>query len=283
MEILFLGTAAAESIPALFCRCEYCREAALRGGRDLRLRCGFLVNRHLLIDFGPDVTAYKRFYNLDLAMVDTVCVTHSHTDHLNVPDLCYRDTKYFDFAHIPDEKPLQLYGNKKSCAMIRRGLEFEFGPLKDDCFDIHEIAPGSAVLSAELTITALAARHTPDEDCLFFLVQEGNAVFLQMNDTALPGEDLEQSLAGLLQGKKLSAVSMDCTNGREPGGKTHMGIEDVIVVKKRLINAGLADEKTVFAANHFSHNGHALHADLERALAPHGIIPAWDGMVLTLD
>jgi phosphoribosyl 1,2-cyclic phosphate phosphodiesterase len=280
MEILFLGTAAAEGIPALFCRCEYCREAALRGGRDLRLRCSFLVNRHLLLDFSPDVMTHKRLYNLDLAAVDTVCITHSHTDHLNVPDLGYRDTQYF--AHIPDEKPLQLYGNKKSCAVIRQGLEFEFGILKDDCLEIHEIAPGSIVQSAKLRITALAARHDPREDCMFFLVQEEKTAFLQMNDTALPGEDLERSLAGLLQGKKLNAVSMDCTNGREPGGKTHMSIEDIVVLKKRLVNAGLADEKTIFAANHFSHNGHILHAELEQTLAPHNIIPAWDGMVLAL-
>jgi phosphoribosyl 1,2-cyclic phosphate phosphodiesterase len=54
------------------------------------------------------------------------------------------------------------------------------------------------------------------------------------------------------------------------------------MLKKRLLNASLANEKTLFFANHFSHNGHASHKVLSEALCPHGITPAYDGMVLNL-
>ena len=42
----------------------------------------------------------------------------------------------------------------------------------------------------------------------------------------------------------------------------------------------LKPDAQVFA-NHFSHNGHALHADLEAFFAPKGIGVGYDGMVVS--
>ena len=49
MKITFLGTAAAEGIPALFCNCQCCTEARRRGGKNLRTRSQSLINDDLLI------------------------------------------------------------------------------------------------------------------------------------------------------------------------------------------------------------------------------------------
>ena len=38
MNLLFLGSAASEAIPALWCECPNCRKAAALGGRNLRRR-----------------------------------------------------------------------------------------------------------------------------------------------------------------------------------------------------------------------------------------------------
>ena len=54
MRLQFLGSAASESIPALWCECENCRKAARLGGRNLRRRTAYLVGDHTLVDFGPD-------------------------------------------------------------------------------------------------------------------------------------------------------------------------------------------------------------------------------------
>ena len=43
MKLQFLGSAAAEGWPAMFCECPACKEAARRGGRDLRLRAGSIA------------------------------------------------------------------------------------------------------------------------------------------------------------------------------------------------------------------------------------------------
>jgi len=233
-----------------------------------------------MIDITPDIMLHKRLYSLDLAAVDTLCITHSHTDHLNVTDLCFRSTKHY--VTIPNEKPLTVYANKKSCEVIRKGMEFDFGIPNDASFIIRVISAKSVIQSAELRVTPFNARHDSREDCLFYLIQEGDLSFIQINDSGLPGEEFESALAEALEGRKLSAVCMDCTFCLESCGTSHMCIDENITLKKRLLYASLANEKTLFFANHFSHNGHASHKELSEALGPHGITPAYDGMVLNL-
>ena len=72
MELLFLGTGAAQGYPAIFCRCENCEAARQRGGRSIRRRSALLVNDDLLLDFGPDVmaAATRRAGALERAVVD---------------------------------------------------------------------------------------------------------------------------------------------------------------------------------------------------------------------
>ena len=44
MKFHFLGTAAAEGIPALFCECAVCKEAREKGGRFIRTRSQALID-----------------------------------------------------------------------------------------------------------------------------------------------------------------------------------------------------------------------------------------------
>ena len=54
MKITYLGTGAAEGIPALFCRCKYCNGVRERGGREVRSRSQIFIDGELSIDFPPD-------------------------------------------------------------------------------------------------------------------------------------------------------------------------------------------------------------------------------------
>lgn len=54
MKIKYLGTAAYEGIPSLFCRCETCEKSRREGGRNLRSRSQALVDDELLLDFPAD-------------------------------------------------------------------------------------------------------------------------------------------------------------------------------------------------------------------------------------
>ena len=54
MKIRYLGTAAAEGWPALFCSCPICTHARTQGGKNLRTRTQAILDGELLIDFPPD-------------------------------------------------------------------------------------------------------------------------------------------------------------------------------------------------------------------------------------
>ncbi len=49
MKIKYLGTAAAEGIPAIFCECKICKKARELGGKNIRTRSQALINDDLFI------------------------------------------------------------------------------------------------------------------------------------------------------------------------------------------------------------------------------------------
>ena len=55
MELLFLGTAAAEVIPSMYCNCDTCKIARIKKGKNIRNRSAVLINDDLCIDFRPDI------------------------------------------------------------------------------------------------------------------------------------------------------------------------------------------------------------------------------------
>ena len=61
----------------------------------------------------------------------------------------------------------------------------------------------------------------------------------------------------------------------------HMGGHVPIEVRDRLKEIGRIDGHTQVYVNHFSHNGRALHEDLEAFYNPVGIQVGYDGCVIT--
>src|SRR4051794_30461557 len=114
MKVTFLGTAAAEGIPQLWCRCDGCRVARERGGRHVRCRTAILINDDLLIDAGPDVAPAAGRLGLDLAAVRALLVTHPHYDHLSLGTLRDRG-RYWGGTALP---PLIVYGGHASLELL---------------------------------------------------------------------------------------------------------------------------------------------------------------------
>ena len=79
MIFKFLGTAAAEGIPAVFCECEACTIARKRGGKHIRTRSQAMINDDFLIDLNADT--YTHFLNNNIvgSKIKNCIVTHNHS------------------------------------------------------------------------------------------------------------------------------------------------------------------------------------------------------------
>ena len=275
MKVRFLGTAAAEGWPAVFCNCENCKKAAALGGKNVRTRSQILVNDDLLIDLPPDTYLHKLAYGLDLSKVHTLLVTHSHMDHFYPMELSMRGSCY---AHDMQSPFLDVFCDEKvkESFLLSSGFE-KFGDEVYNAIRWHVMPQFGSARSGDYEIYAFKARHAFQEKALFFLIRQGEKAFMQCNDT---GYFYEENFAFLEKiGIKPDFVALDCTNGKLSFGKegTHMGAAECEELVTRLRKDGLVKKDTVFAVTHFSHNGALTHEELEKHFASLGVAVAYDG------
>lgn len=267
MKLKFLGTAAAEGIPAFFCPCPVCETARSRGGREIRTRSGALIDGEILLDFPPDTYAHMLRFDLPLHRIASLLVTHTHTDHFAVREL---ELRHRIFANLPAEAPaLTVYGGATVGETLRA--------LPLDLTGRVAFAELKAFESADIggyTVTPLRADHMKDEDCFIYHVERGGRRLLYAHDTGDFPEDTWRWLAG----RNIGLVSLDCTFAGRDYSRGHMGFPANLRVRDRMRAVGAAVEKTIFVCNHFSHNGGMNHAELVEMARPEGFAVAWDGM-----
>ena len=81
MKLHYLGTAAAEGWPALFCSCENCQRARKAKGKNYRSRPQALIDGKLMVDFGPDTFYHMMKYDLDFSEIRDVTLLISIHRH----------------------------------------------------------------------------------------------------------------------------------------------------------------------------------------------------------
>ena len=284
MRIQYLGTAAAEGIPALFCSCEICKRVRKTRGKDIRTRSSALIDGRLKLDFGPDSFLQMMRFDLDYSTLRSVLITHTHEDHLCVGELLCRKE---GFSQVPDDIPiLYVYGNehvgRKIAQIETKRLEFiQMYPFKTVEIEDYAVTPLEAVHcisrfgSDEYQICFDDKPIKRTEQALMYLIEKNEHSILYLHDSGgLTKEDAEY-----LAGKKLDIISLDCTNatyGNFPG--THMNAKANLELREYMYQTGIADAHTVFVANHFSHNGYLPYEELERILP--GFVVSYDGLEL---
>lgn len=278
MEILFLGTAAAEGYPAIFCRCANCEAARELGGRNLRRRSAALIDGVLLIDCGPDLLAAAHAYGLRLDRVRYLIQTHAHDDHLYLPNLAYRAPGFAgsELDH------LEIYGTAPSLERIGRQAD----RLERLNVSVHPVTSFQTFQAGPYTVTALRARHDISIEPVIYVIRKGSAALLYGTDTGPFWPETWDALDALGRtGVRLGAVILEATRGvlpspEQPGG--HMNLVECVAHYAELTRRGLVLPGAPALAHHFSHNGVPPHDELVRILAPHGMQPSYDGLRLTL-
>ena len=267
MEIKYLGTAAAEAMPATFCNCKYCVEARRLGGKNIRTRSQSIVDGKLLIDLPADTYYHFLQNGIEGDKIEDLLITHSHGDHFYPTELYLRVPP---FAHGMRAKELRLHANDKVCKTLEDGgapKNVRLCPMSP--FETREIG--------DYSVTALPARHAFGEGALFYIIK-GEKTLLYAHDTGYFYDEVFDFIAQ--KGFKFDLASFDCTNVditiSDEG--SHMGIENIERVIARLEAIGAIDGGTVKVINHFSHNANPLYHVLEERVADKGWLVSYDGM-----
>ena len=276
MRLQYLGTAAAEGWPAIFCNCKMCEEARRLGGKNIRTRQQAILNGDLLFDICPDTYMHALQNNLDLSGVHTLLMTHSHSDHHNPYQLGMRAD---GFAHAPTEDILYVFGNECVISDIRNKLTYHYGDSIKKRVEYSYVPLFVSFSSGGYTITPLLADHMPncpEEHCYLYIVEREGKRMLYGNDTGLfPTETMNY-----IKGIPFDLVSLDCTLGTQDYERNHMGINATLKQIELMKKYGCTKADTIYVLTHFSHNSGLLHEQLVERLSPHGVQIAYDGMVI---
>lgn len=281
MIIKYLGTAAAEGIPGIFCNCINCQEARKKKGRFIRTRSQAILNNHLLVDFNADTYMHSLLYNINLSEVRHVVITHVHEDHYYPIELLNRQV---GFCSGLKHETLVLHGSHdivdyaqgifNTCIsdnpnrlQAQRRIDF-------DCIKPYETREIDG-----FEVTALPATHgTPNP--YIYIFKQGDKTLLYFNDS---GYLTDETMSFLKEKNiKFDMVSYDCTWGKNDAGESacsHMGVPNNIEARRRFIENGNYKKSTISVITHFSHNiANVGYDDMLRIASDNGFVLAYDGM-----
>lgn len=276
MILKYLGTAAAEGIPAIFCPCAVCQTARKLRGKEIRTRSQAIVDQTLLIDFGPDTYMHGLKYSLDYSKIYACLITHAHEDHLYRPDIiCRKKNRALLAENTP---PLVLYGGKGVMEALQSDVNGYV--TKDGNVRFRPVAAYEQFMVGSYIITPLPAIHNTKEPLIYAIERDGRSLLYCHDSDVLSETTLDWLHAHHMV---FDLVSLDCTEGKKRIDYTgHMNFERDAWMRELMLQKGLAHDRTIFVASHFSHNGLVNQAEASELAQKIGFCAAYDGLELTI-
>ena len=286
MNITFLGTAAAPSMPIPFCVCEVCTKARRVGGRNFRRRSSLIINDDLLVDVGPDIATASFQHRISLAGIGICLQTHPHEDHLDLEFLLARHADYgtevtADFLLAGSDEILHAID-----ALVRQqsayGSIFESEAQSALKLKILSLTPFEAYRIGNYRITGYPANHGNDQGFLLYSIAQGDQAVFYGTDTSVLSEEIWERLQQ--ERTRYDVVILDHTYGIgfESRPADHLASKDVAAHADRFRACGLLKDTGVVYATHLSHEGNLEHDELDEYARGHGYRVAYDGLRLQL-
>lgn len=277
MKLRYLGTAALERIPAVFCNCGTCRRALAAGGRNIMTRSQALIDDSLLIDLNSET--YTHFLQMSRTLwdIEHVLITHAHCDHFTFEEFCCRCG---GATQTVKAEKLKVYASRGAidrmwASLLARQDKYtkgipervEFIPLES--FETLQVG--------DYTVTPLPAVHADEGDAFVFLIEKDGKCLFYGNDTGYFGEEIDAWLAA--KGKHIDLLSLDCTKGNiDRPYPTHMSMSEGRAIANRFARKGIIDTDTQLFYNHFSHNCGMIYDELVVAAEAYGFSVTYDGL-----
>ncbi|MDE2729227.1 MAG: MBL fold metallo-hydrolase [Gemmatimonadota bacterium] len=286
MNVTFLGTAAAPSMPIPFCTCRVCMDARRIGGKNLRKRSSLVINDDLLVDIGPDIATSSFKYRISLAGIGICLQTHPHADHLDIGFILARHAEYG--TTVSGE--LLLAGSDETLhaidALVRQqsayGSLFDLETQSELKLKTLSLTPYEAYRIGDYRVTGYPANHGDDQGFLLYSIARGDQAVFYGTDTSV----LSEAVWEHLQQERIpyDVVILDHTYGIgfESRPADHLAAKDVAAHADRFRENGLLKDGGVVYATHLSHEGNREHDALDEYAREHGYRVAFDGLRLQL-
>ncbi len=252
MDITFLGTGTSHGVPRIGCSCSVCKSNNVKNKRlrsSIHTQSG---DTSIVIDTGPEFRIQMLTHHIN--HLSAVLYTHNHADHINGID---------DLRVFSEISPLEVYGPQQVIDDLHQRFLYAIGtnPIRGGLPQlITTLMPLSGIHIGELSILPIPLIHGCRE---VYGYRIGKFAYLS-DCKEIPNESIEK-----LQG--VEVVVIDAL--RYKLHPTHMNLDEA-VASSLLIGAN----ETYFT--HLSHNFD--HDTLIRDL-PHGMYPAYDGLILHIE
>lgn len=289
VNMLFLGTGAAELFPNPFCSCKTCQMAfASDDTHNHRRRSAILLDEENLIDCGPDMLNACIEFNAPLMRLKNIFITHLHDDHIDFRAL---NNLYMCSGPAPH---LNMFMSPEAYAGLRR-LKSDIDTLDytsakritdqilKDC-DFIPLKPFMEYLIDDMTVSAVYGRHggqfTEEKSLNYLFKKNGETTFLAF-DTGLFHEETFEYLSG----KRVDLMVIDGTFGSAPVGEScrHLNLQNLQRTVDRLVMQGTLYEKSRIVVTHIGHKGLLLHDEYDsiiKKMFGNRASVAYDGMRL---
>ncbi|TQF69331.1 bifunctional adenosylcobinamide kinase/adenosylcobinamide-phosphate guanylyltransferase [Rhodococcus spelaei] len=264
MEVVLLGTGAADGWPNPFCGCASCRTVLRRG--ENRAQTAALVDDVLLLDCGPEVPRAAVAAGRSLAGVRHLLLTHAHPDHVGPLALLIR-------SWAGCGETLDVVGPAEALDLCRDWV----GP--DDPVRWVPVTSGDEVRVGDYDVRVLPAAHRVmrDGDSVLYEVagREGRKLLWATDTGPLPASVLD-----LVRGARYDAVFLEETFGDlADHDADHLDLRTFPRALAALREAGAVVDRTDVIAVHL---GHHNPPDLPDRLRPWGVRVVPDGAVVVL-
>ena len=271
MKLKYLGTAAAEGIPGMFCNCRVCRNALKIRGKEIKTRSQALLDDKLLIEFPADTYMHILNHGLDLRNIHNVIITHSHADHFYPNDFWCR---FEGIAYDIVEEPLNIYVTEAGYNEALRQLGEDMNETR---VKFHKIAPFEPFDVEDYHIIPLAADHDSSTNPVIYIIEKGGKSLLYAHDTGIFPDSTWDYLEKY--NKKFELISLDCTGMAQKNWiRSHLCLNTDKEVYDRLTEIGVCDKNTIVYVNHFSHNGMLTHKELVVEAEKYGFLVTYDSL-----
>lgn len=229
------------------------------------------INDNLMIDCGPCVFEFEKTFgyrNL-YQSVTAILITHSHSDHFHADSI----------ARLAEEarEPVTVYGDPVIGRLLPLSEKLRFIPL--GLFETVSVG--------QYEVTALPANHStayPEEQPVHYVLRDK-----ETDKTLFWGCDgawLYNSTYHYINKLKFDAMVLDCTVGDIESDFRmfeHNNIRMIEEMLKSLVGwYHIMKDGGQIYANHMARTLHTSHDLLRARLAPLGVIPAQDNLLIEI-